>query len=1527
MSPMTVRWKPLIVLSGLCLVIAALGLVAFALTPGDSRDLLSLARAEWKARKYDRALIQFRRALQKDPRNAEIHEDMARMYAEWAEQVPARRAELRAQRLRALAESAKYGKQRVEPRRALLADALLHEEAAESAQRARELIGLMPKDPDAHYALAQEALDAQPPRLADAREHLAVLVAKEPKRPRTGWVRARVAQESRDEEALAEVLEATRSRSSGDDDPIDRMARLRLRALDAGRTTDPAALAERVEAIKADAEALAAAPEAAAGRTAQLGRLLDGVQAHLGRVAGESPAGDLAKQGKALERVVETIYGRAIDPAAPDPKAYLAYAEHLLLREDRDRALEVVAKALALPATSRPAWAGVAMSLREVGIKAALLDPKDPKRFDRAAPYIKELIAASDPLYQGVGHLFQGVIELEQSGVAEPPSPKAGAATRATDRQLQASALKHLKVAAADLPRVATAQALYGVALLLSREPALGRQYLQAAQRLGNLEPRYQVWAAWSMLQAGYPEEAEPIVTRLAEAVEQGRQPRTMEPMLHLLRGEIYQARRTPADLRKARDEYQKAVAAGQIASEALQLRMAQVEILLGERASGERRLAALKSGRGGPGAEALAVLLLRDQKKNAEAHKQLADARRRYPDSDELVSLDAALRVDEGHADQADRVLSDHLAKHPDRMEIRLARARLLAGPLNRPEEARKLLLEVADGDNSAPLVQLASLELQRREFTAAARTIAQIRARWKEAAAADLLDAQLALAREDPRGAVGHLDEALRKDPNNKVALFWKAQLDDRAGASAEAAKIYDALIKDNATKELADGVSLAQAAQWALASMALENQDPDGAIARFQALRKGGVGAAADRQLRWQLALARAAKGQLAEAKAAVEALLADPNTTPSERVQAANFFRLHKEDAAATAQLDRVLKEQPGHAQAVAIRALMLADAGKAADASALIRRALAAGKQPPSIYLMLAATENLAPPLADAPRRALAALGQGLEAHPGSVELIRAKYLALKMAKDPGALAFVERCAKADPAGPLRRLLVDTYRDEGDLPRAEALTRALLKDEPKDARLASTLVDLVAAQAGRASERGDRDKERSLNAEALSLIRRFRKQFPADVAFPQAECELAARRGDLDQAAALTQDIDKLDKNSPVGPLLRAQIATARGWLPQAAEAYAEALSRSPRRADIRLALAQASLALGRADEALRQADWVLQGQPSQPLARVIKARALAAQDGPPAQVAARRDQAVRMLEAGLKESPKAADFYHQAAEIRRMQGRRTEAVATLERALKAIPDDHAALALAVQYLTEPRDKGQPPSRPDVQRALALAEGYGADARDKTGDAALALAVGFQKAGQYDLALPWAEKAAGRLDRPIAHLTYGDLLLSKAEATTEPATARAAFERAVAEYDRVLKVQANSIEAINNKAWILHRYLNNNAAALALAEALYRRSDPESLPPEFLDTLGAIQEAMNKPKDAEDTYARGLRKAPEFAMLNYHMGRLIAADRDRAAKAVPYLEKARAGRDTLPVAIASEVDTLLAKVGR
>ncbi len=110
---------------------------------------------------------------------------------------------------------------------------------------------------------------------------------------------------------------------------------------------------------------------------------------------------------------------------------------------------------------------------------------------------------------------------------------------------------------------------------------------------------------------------------------------------------------------------------------------------------------------------------------------------------------------------------------------------------------------------------------------------------------------------------------------------------------------------------------------------------------------------------------------------------------------------------------------------------------------------------------------------------------------------------------------------------------------------------------------------------------------------------------------------------------------------------------------------------------------------------------------------------------------------------------------------------------------------------------------------------------------------------------------------------------------------------------------------MLKVQPNSIEAVNNKAWILHTYLGRSQEALELVMDLKKHVAPTALPGEFFDTLGTIQESIGQTRDAEQSYLDGLKKSPENPALNFHFGRLLAADHSRATKAKVHLNKALA----------------------
>ena len=154
-----------------------------------------------------------------------------------------------------------------------------------------------------------------------------------------------------------------------------------------------------------------------------------------------------------------------------------------------------------------------------------------------------------------------------------------------------------------------------------------------------------------------------------------------------------------------------------------------------------------------------------------------------------------------------------------------------------------------------------------------------------------------------------------------------FWKAQLDSRAGAVKEASTTLENLVKDRPSKEVDQGVSLMTAAQSALASIALQTGKVDDAIRRYEELKRENETGKLSRSDRWQLITAYVAKDQWPLARRELAGLLNDPKNppTPDERVRGANLYRQQKDQPAALAQLDYVLKVSPTNAAAVVTRA--------------------------------------------------------------------------------------------------------------------------------------------------------------------------------------------------------------------------------------------------------------------------------------------------------------------------------------------------------------------------------------------------------------------------------------------------------------------------------------------------------------------------------------------------------------------------------------------------------------------------
>jgi len=525
---MTVRWKPLLILSGVFSVVTVVGVIAMAwsLVPRSAQGVLKQARTAAAAGRFDDAVIYFKQALQYDAKSAAIHEEFANLYRDWCRTAPADRQEtLKAERVDHLVKAVKFDKSARGPRVQLLEAAMNQDNDSESVYWAREVLKVDAENSDAHFILAFAELESRSPNVPEVKRHLKVLEAHNVPAMRQCLIRARLAIATGDDKARDEAFSQARSIVlPADAGPVDRMARVRIEAVEIQMQKGEGPLQGQVNSLLGHVKELVADPELASGRVTRLSQLLEQTQRALVQRKSKQTDGrdgTVLRRADAIEVELEGIFQKVLSAnQKSDLQIYLSYADHLRFRQQRDRCLQVIEEALRQPAAAQPASVIPVMGLHAVAVEMALSKQDDEARYEKSATHVQALLASSEPRFQGLGHLFQGAIDLEQSGLirATAQAGRKNEMVQPAQPKLRASALNHLKLAAAQLPALAEAQARYGVALVLNQEQSLGRQYLQSALRMGNLEPQYQFWAAWTILQAGYPEEAEPILSAIPPA-------------------------------------------------------------------------------------------------------------------------------------------------------------------------------------------------------------------------------------------------------------------------------------------------------------------------------------------------------------------------------------------------------------------------------------------------------------------------------------------------------------------------------------------------------------------------------------------------------------------------------------------------------------------------------------------------------------------------------------------------------------------------------------------------------------------------------------------------------------------------------------------------------------------------------------------------------------------------------------------------------------------------------------------------
>ena len=274
---MTVRWKPLMFLSGVFLIVGLIGVAAIirTLVSQSSQGILRVrCAARESGDSKTRKLISSRR-FRSRPRTRRFTR-IRGPDRDWAQMPPAeKRPSLRNERIDAPRSAVKFDKTIKPPRLALLDDSIHEDDVPDSIYWAKEVLNVDPNNVDAHYALAVEALDNRTPNVPEARRHLEVLEKNKASAIRVASGPGDARRCNRRSSGPTSVCPGRTITLGPDSDPVDRVAGLRMRHLDVQFEADPARLDEQVNGMLKQVEGMGLVEKLATARVARLRTLLE----------------------------------------------------------------------------------------------------------------------------------------------------------------------------------------------------------------------------------------------------------------------------------------------------------------------------------------------------------------------------------------------------------------------------------------------------------------------------------------------------------------------------------------------------------------------------------------------------------------------------------------------------------------------------------------------------------------------------------------------------------------------------------------------------------------------------------------------------------------------------------------------------------------------------------------------------------------------------------------------------------------------------------------------------------------------------------------------------------------------------------------------------------------------------------------------------------------------------------------------------------------------------------------------------
>jgi tetratricopeptide (TPR) repeat protein len=417
-------------------------------------------------------------------------------------------------------------------------------------------------------------------------------------------------------------------------------------------------------------------------------------------------------------------------------------------------------------------------------------------------------------------------------------------------------------------------------------------------------------------------------------------------------------------------------------------------------------------------------------------------------------------------------------------------------------------------------------------------------------------------------------------------------------------------------------------------------------------------------------------------------------------------------------------------------------------------------------------------------------------------------------------------------------------------------------------------------------------------------EAAELDSQILKDDPSDNDARGLAATFLLEKGDVSKALTELQAVVAHSPNNPVAQYDLGRVHATRGEWEQARQRFQKAIDLRPDYVMARLALAQLQLSRRDFDAALKSSEEVLAIDRGSTAARLIASTALMGQK--------KFAESRQLLDSMLQANPSAPDVLFQLGLVNLAENKYKEAGDAFRRSYELNPANSRGLMGMVE--TELAQNHS-------DKAMQLLQTEAAKAPNRM-DLVLALGNTAIRAGRYDLAVSYFQKAAGSL--PKGSKTQGDVFYRIGEAyrrkgdlTNSIAALQKAREivpengvvlstlalvlesaerwpEARQVYEAVLKLDPNNAVALNNLAYLLTEHGGD------LNDALTKAQRAKQLLPdlsEVSDTLGWIYLKKNLTDNAIDIFKELVNKVPSSAIFRYHLGMAYSqkGDRTRALK--------------------------------